>query len=316
MPLEQLYKYQGTNPKPKDFDEFWDKSLAEMWALDPQVELVESEFKTDVAHCYDMFFTGTDGSRVYAKLAVPKNLKEKAPAVLMFHGYYCKCMDWMTMLSYAGSGFVTAALECRGQTGVSEDHGIVSGSTVTGFIVRGLMDEPEKLYYRNVFLDTAMLARIVMGMDEVDEARVATTGSSQGGALTLACAALVPEIKIATPSYPYLCDYKRVWDMDLDTGAYAALREFFRHYDPRHEKEEEYFTKLGYIDLQYLVPRIKAEVLMFTGLLDSTCPPSTQFSAYNKMTCKKSVKIYPDFGHEYLPDSPELAYEKIMTLKK
>ncbi|HVF84579.1 MAG TPA: acetylxylan esterase, partial [Abditibacteriaceae bacterium] len=39
MPLEQLLKYQGRNPRPHDFDAFWDKSVEEMHALDAQVEL-------------------------------------------------------------------------------------------------------------------------------------------------------------------------------------------------------------------------------------------------------------------------------------
>ena len=44
MPLSELRTYEGTNPKPADFDEFWDRSLAEMRAIDPKAELVPSEF--------------------------------------------------------------------------------------------------------------------------------------------------------------------------------------------------------------------------------------------------------------------------------
>ena len=74
----------------------------------------------------------------------------------------------------------------------------------------------------------------------------------------------------------------------------------FRYYDPLHEREDEISTKLGYIDLQHLAKRIKAEVVMSTGFLDSICPPSTQFAVYNKISSKKSMAIYPDFGHEDL----------------
>jgi cephalosporin-C deacetylase len=35
--------------------------------------------------------------------------------------------------------------------------------------------------------------------------------------------------------------------------------------------------------------------------MDTICPPSTQFAAYNKITAKKNLLIYPDFGHEGLP---------------
>ena len=38
MPLERLRMYEGRNPRPADFDEFWERSLAEMNAMDPQAE--------------------------------------------------------------------------------------------------------------------------------------------------------------------------------------------------------------------------------------------------------------------------------------
>ena len=147
-----------------------------------------------------------------------------------------------------------------------------------------------------------------MEMDFVDETRVYVCGGSQGGALALVCAALEPRIAKASIAYPFLSDYKRVWDMDLDLQAYSEIRYFFREFDPRHERENEIFTKLGYIDVQNLAPRIKAEVLMFTALMDNVCPPSTQYAAYNKMTCKKKHILYPDYGHEYLKDSDDMIF--------
>ena len=315
MPVEELKKYKGTNPRPDDFDEFWDNSLKEMNSLDPKIELVPADFKTDVADCFDMYFTGTKDSKIHAKLLIPKNSGKKKPAVLHFHGYTGSSASWVYYLSYVASGFVVAALDCRGQAGLSEDKGAVSGNTLDGFITRGLLDKPEDTYYRNVFLDTALMAKIVMDMDIVDEERVAAFGGSQGGGLTLACAALEPRIKLAVAHYPFLSDYKRTWHMDLDKDAYRDLKTFFRQRDPMHEKEEELFKKLGYTDIQFLAPRIKAEVLMFTGLRDNVCPPSTQFATYNKITSKKEVKIFPDFGHEGIPGTEEMQYEYICRLK-
>jgi cephalosporin-C deacetylase len=79
-----------------------------------------------------------------------------------------------------------------------------------------------------------------------------------------------------------------------------AGREYFRWFDPLHKREEEIFTKLGYIDVQHLCSRIKAEVMMGVGLLDKICPPSTRFAAYNKIESQKSLALYLDFGHEPL----------------
>lgn len=314
MPLEELKAYTGKNPCPADIDTFWDKALEEMRNTDPQISITPAEFQTPTVECFDMYFTGVGGSRVYAKLLKPRKIEKPCPAVLEFHGYTGDSGPWTSKLGYAANGFIVASLDCRGQGGKSDDFESVKGTTFHGHIIRGLDDAPEKLLFRQIFLDTAQLASIVMDMDCVDETRVGAKGGSQGGALTIACAALEPRIKLAAPMFPFLCDYKRVWEMDLCTGAYIELRDFFRRFDPLHKREDEIFTKLGYIDLQNIAKRIKAKVLMFTALRDDTCPPSSQFAAYNKMTCEKDMVIYHDFGHEALPDADDMTFTFLSSL--
>jgi cephalosporin-C deacetylase len=318
FPLEKLSTYMGINPRPDDFDAYWDKGLQEMQAVDPAVELVPADFQTSFADCYDLYFTGVSGARVHAKFLRPKAVRQAVPAVLMFHGYSGDCGEWTDKLGYAAAGFAVAALDCRGQGGRSEDVGGVTGWTLRGHIIRGLEDalsgHPEKLLFRDIFLDTAELAKIVMAMDEVDAGRVGATGGSQGGALTVACMSLVPEIKRAAPVFPFLSDYKRVWEMDQDKDAYAELREYFRKFDPTHSREDAVFNALGYIDVHHLSPRSRAEVLWFVGLMDTVCPPSSQFAAYNGIVSNKSMVVYPDFGHEDLPGSGDRIFQFMMGL--
>jgi cephalosporin-C deacetylase len=313
LPRDELASYAGTNPRPADFDAFWAAGLAELDGLDPQVKVEPAEFQTPFAECLHLWFRGTAGARVHAKLVRPRDPAAPHPAVLRFHGYSSRSPDWSALLGYIGLGFTVAALDCRGQGGLSEDVGGVTGWTLEGHIVRGLADDdPAKLYFRHVFLDTALLARIVMDMDDVDAARIGATGPSQGGALTLACAALEPRIKRAAPVYPFLCDYRRAYDLDL--GAYYEIVDWFRHFDPQHEREQEIFTKLGYIDVQHLAPRIRADVLLGTGLGDTKCPPSTQFAAYNKISGAKQVVFYPDHEHEDLPGHADIVFAFLSQL--
>jgi cephalosporin-C deacetylase len=259
-----------------------------------------------------------DGARVHAKYLRPKKSDGAHPAVLKFHGYSGNSGDWSDHLNYVAQGYSVAALDCRGQAGLSNDAGGTSGNTLGGHIIRGLADavngEPDKLLFRQIFLDTAQLAKIVMEMPEVDAERVGAFGGSQGGGLTLACAALEPRIKRAAAVFPFLCDYQRVWEMDLDVAAYEELRSYFRNFDPRHERESEIFTALGYIDNQHLANRIRAEVLMPVGLMDTICPPSTQFAAFNKITSTKNTLLYPDFGHEGLPGCNDIIFDFLAKL--
>ncbi len=245
MPLEQLLIYTGRSPRPTDFDDFWDRSVAEMQMLDPQIELRPHTLKAPFAECFDPYFTGMGGARVHAKYLRPRHQAEPHPALIMFHGYGASSGNWADKLGYVAQGYCVAVLDVRGQGGQSEDVGGTTGRTASGHFIRGIDDGPAKMLFRQVYLDCAQLAGIMMDLPEVDAERVGATGGSQGGGLTLACAALEPRVKLAAPWFPFLCDYKRVWEMDLDVAAYAEIRDYFRAFDPRHQREDEIFTLLG-----------------------------------------------------------------------
>src|SRR4051794_38282838 len=123
MPLERLFEYTGRNPRPDDFDAYWERALAEMAATDPAPEFVPHPISAPFAECFDLFFTGVGGARVHAKYLRPKAPPAPHPAVLMFHGYSGSSGDWCDKLNYVGLGFSVAALDCRGQGGLSEDIG-------------------------------------------------------------------------------------------------------------------------------------------------------------------------------------------------
>ncbi len=314
MPLEKLKTYTGSNPKPIDFDSFWDNKLNQLNKINPQVEIIQSKFQTSFAECFDLYFTSTQNARIHAKLIQPKQHQSQTPAIIMFHGYTGSSSDWSEKLAFAAEGFTVAALDCRGQGGSSQDVGGTVGGTMRGHIIRGLEGDPNDMLFTQIFLDTALLTRIVMDMPSVNPERVGVTGRSQGGGLSLACASLVPEIKLAAPVYPFLSDYKRVWEIDQAKDAYFELQEYFRKVDPLHLNEDEVFTKLGYIDIQNLTPRIKGDVMMGIGLMDTITPPSTQFAAYNKISSNKKYVLYPDFGHEKLPGYEDRIFEFMRSL--
>lgn len=309
LPADQLPSYRGRNPRPADHASYWAQGLAELDALDPAVSLVAHPHPAAGVECFDLTFTGVRGARLHAKYVRPRGAGSGHPAVLMFHGYGASSGDWFDKLPYAAQGYCVAALDVRGQGGPSQDAGVAGGTTLGGHIIRGLDDQPGNLLYRHIFLDCAQLARIVMAMPEVDAGRVGATGASQGGGLTLACGALEPRVARLAPTYPFLTDYLRVWEMDLaGEGAYEQIGTYFRRHDPLHERAGLIFERLGYIDVQHLADRITAEVLFTVGMQDRVCPPSSQYATYNKLQSAKQLRIYPDFGHEPLPGQNDAVF--------
>ena len=112
-----------------------------MKRVDPQVVMTKSEFQTPAVECYDMYFTGVNGARIYVKHLRPRNITKKIPAVLQFHGYSGSSGDWSSKLGYAASGIAVFAMDVRGQGGKSEDTGGVRGNTLHGHIIRGLEED-------------------------------------------------------------------------------------------------------------------------------------------------------------------------------
>ncbi|WP_147804383.1 alpha/beta fold hydrolase [Alkalicoccus halolimnae] len=312
MPLEKLYTYEGRTPCPADFDIYWDRALKELDETKADVEIKPSLFQVPYASCYDLYFTGVKKARIHVKYVQPHRPPQghsHFPAMLEFHGYSMDSGDWSSKLAYAAAGFAVFSMDVRGQGGASEDPGGVIGNTLQGHVTRGVQQGEDALFFRNVYLDTVQLARLVMDMEKINESHVTATGWSQGGGLTLACAALEPRLKQIAPVYPFLSDFLRVWEMDLAEEAYQDLRRHFRRYDPTHARKDEFFRRMGYIDIQHLMPRIRAEVLMGTGLMDAVCPPSTQFAAFNKIKAPKEAVIFPDFAHERLPGLHDRIWE-------
>src|ERR1051326_4156915 len=89
-PLPELFEYRGRNPRPADFDAYWDAALRELDATDPKPELrPTSVIAPQNIDAFDLWFTGVGGARIYAKYLRPKSgaAAGKRPTVLQFHGY-------------------------------------------------------------------------------------------------------------------------------------------------------------------------------------------------------------------------------------
>ena len=317
MDKEALMQYRGSAVRPDDFDAYWARALEQMQEMGTEYTLIPADFQPAGAVCFDLWFTGVGGARIHAHYVRPKAIDKPIPAVVLFHGYNRNSGSWASVLGYAAAGMAVLAPDCRGQGGLSQDVGGTEGTTIRGHIIRGCQDEnPDHLLMRSIFLDGAQLARIAMAMPEIDETRVAACGGSQGGGLALACAALTPKLNRVAAMMPFLCDYKRAWEMANPEGAYYELSYYFRFFDPRHEQEEQFYRRLGYIDNVNLAERIRAKTLMLTGLIDHECPPSTQFGAFNRITASKQVRLYPDYGHEVCVDMEDEAMRFLMEMTK
>lgn len=298
MSLEEMRSYRGRQEAPKEFEAFWRKQLEAHQTL-PTYDLREQAFNLASANCYELRFKAANGSTVYAKCLFPKSTSP-VPVLFYFHGYQGQSLDWTEYLKFLASGYGVVAMDVRGQAGQSTDYGRFDGMTVKGQVIRGAVEGPEKLFYKDIYLDVYQLIALVSSWDFVDDKHLVSYGASQGGALALIAAALHPKISKVASIYPFLSDFKRVLELGDNSEPYNELFRYFKFSDPFHDTEAMFLEHLSYIDVKNFASRITCPVAMVIGLEDDICPPSTQFAIYNRLTGEKEVKILPDYGHEAL----------------
>lgn len=306
MPRKDLLldeRYTGSTPRPQDFDSFWDARVREAWRLPLQYRITPSEIPDSRrTRYYDVWLEGMNGAKLYAKLVLPIRA-EKVPVVLQFHGYPGSSRGWFEQSAFAGMGMAVLAMECPGQGGASVYAGAPVGTTAADHIAMGLGGDPEGLYYTEVFQDTCLMVRLALALEELDSGRIYVNGASQGGGLGLVCTALnASHIRRCAALYPFLADYRRAWDLDMDAVVFTGMKYCTRWFDPTGDRLEELFTKLGYIDVLHFVDRITCPVLFGTGLRDDLIPPSAQQAVFSRIRSPKRRLVYPDYGHEEIAD--------------
>ncbi|MGT2757534.1 alpha/beta fold hydrolase [Streptococcus ovuberis] len=298
MTLEEMQTYKGRQEVPEDFDAFWDGLLESHTAL-PPFRLKEKQTGLSGADFYELTFEADNGSEVFAKCVFPKS-ENPSPVLFYFHGYQGQSPDWTENLKFVAAGFGVVCMDVRGQAGRSTDKGQFEGMTVKGQVIRGAVQGRDHLFYKDVYLDVYQLIEIVASLDFVDAEKLYSYGASQGGALALVAGGLSPRIKKVVSIYPFLSDFKRIWELGDTNEPYNELFRYFRFSDPFHETEDAFFEALSYIDIKNLAHRITCPVHMVTGLEDIICPPSTQFAIYNRLTCPKTLQLLPEYGHDVL----------------
>ena len=154
--------------------------------------------------------------------------------------------------------------------------------------------DKDGFYYRGAFLDCVQAVRFMASRPTSDMTNLFAEGSSQGGALSYACAALsdYPFTAIAC-NVAFLGDYPDYFDIVSWPGNVAKENQ-------GSMSDEEMYTFLSYYDTKNLATRISCAVLASSGLQDGTCPPHTNFAAFNNLnTTDKEMIIDPKMGHSY-----------------
>lgn len=283
-----------------DFEEFWAKTKAELAAIDPEYKLTELPDKSSNAR------------KVY--LLEYRSLKDMGDTAAIARAYWCEPTDGKrhkVLIHYQGydsGGYAPwcpngddnknaceLVLATRGQlmnnrAPFTNNYGDWFGY---GFVSK------EDWYYRGAFCDAIRAIDFVYTREASDTLNVFAEGSSQGGALSYAAAALGNHpLNAIAPCVPFLGDFPDYfqivgWPANTAMEAKAA----------NNWTDEQLYTMLSYFDTKNLATLVKCPVIETIGLQDQTCPPHTNLAPYNNLPAgvDKEISYNPEMQHAIPP---------------
>ncbi|KRF22355.1 acetylxylan esterase [Phycicoccus sp. Soil802] len=301
LPEDQLRTYRTTTVEPEGLDEFWVARIDEARAAARPTTMTRHrpEVYGDLP-VWDVEFSGARGDRVRGWYLRPAGSGDtQLPLVITYIGYGGGRSVPSDHLALAAVGFANLVMDTRGQggrwsTGATPD-GTGTFAERAEVMTRGIT-HPEDYYYTRLYVDAVRAVEVAAQLPGVDPDRIGVTGSSQGGALALAAAALLPPaVRVCAADVPFLCDIQRAITLS-DEYPYAEISDFLAmHFDLVQAARDT----LRYIDNALLARRITADTSMVVGLMDRVCPPSTVFAAYNAITARKRIEVNPFGVHSH-----------------
>lgn len=299
LSIDKLETYQPPRNEPNDFDAFWRDTLnaARQFPLD--AKFVPGDWSLQTVDVFDVTFNGYGGQPIKGWLLLPHQRAGKLHCVVEYIGYGGGRGFPYNWLLWASAGYAHLVMDTRGQGSVwlhGDTPDIDDGANpqVPGFMTRGVLS-PHSYYYRRVFTDAVRAVEAARSYPGIDVDHIAVTGGSQGGGITIAVSGLAPEwIHASMPDVPFLCHYRRAAQL-IDTEPYAEIARFCKTH---RTQIETVFRTLSYFDGMNFATRAKAKALFSTALMDTTCPPSTVYSAYNYYAGEKQINVYEFNQHD------------------
>jgi cephalosporin-C deacetylase len=308
MPLEQMRPYKPPLYRQEDFEPFWEATMADASKQPLNAELVPYRLPLKGLQCYAVRFDGFGGGRVAGWYVRPEK-NGLFPGLCMYHGYSNRGRRPLEMLEYASLGICVLSMDCRGQNGQSQDLSRPPEGHALGWMTQGIR-EPGEYYFRHVYADAVRALELLADRDEVDEKRIAVTGWSQGGGISLAVAALSERPILALADIPFLCDFRRSIQVAAE-GPYLEIPRFLKLHPHLYE---DTIRTLSYCDTLNLSPWIKCRTVVSNCLWDDICPPSTIFGVYNHVTAEKQIEVYPFHGHEVPYEHQETKFRVLVEM--
>ena len=304
-----------------DFDQFWATALDQLGGIAPEYTVTELTDKSSSKR--KVYFVemksvpnGLTGEPETVRGYYVEPVAEgKHPVIITYQGYdsaaygpngeptdpYCPSAD-------SNPEWAEFVLSTRGQ---SINNRAPYENTYGDWFAYNFGGKDE-YYYRGAYMDCVRALDFVSSRDKIDTDNIFAQGASQGGAFTIAAAALGNgRLKAIAPSIPFMGDFPDYFEIAQWPAQVAFANQGTM-------TDDQMYTFLSYFDTKNLAGKVECPTLMNLSLQDNICPPHTNIAAYNNLaTSDKNYKVNDNLKHavpsEWYNDYMDFFKSKLAT---
>lgn len=282
-------------PVPEDFDAFWDGQKKKLAAIPMNAMMEKVDAKAKDIDAFDIKADSV-GSQISGYFAKPSGAKPKSlPVVMTVHGAGVRSSSLGGAVNWARNGFLAMDMNAHGIPNGKPDafYKQLTDNELKDYRYVG-RDSRETCYFLGMYL------RLIRGIDfltsqpEWDGKTVIVFGGSQGGAQAFAAAGLDPRVSFFGAAVPAMSDHTGMvvnriagWPKLVPTGPDGKP-------DPKVLEAARYFD-----DVNMATRTHALAAYVTTGFIDTTCPPSSVYAAYNNLKIEKHIWNDIEYGHPY-----------------
>ena len=304
--------------KQSDFDSYWAAAKDQLAAVEATDEPVLTEIPSKSSAKRKVYLVefksvpdGTSGDPVTIRgyYAEPTD-GQKHPVLIHFQGYdseyrpggdsatpWCINANWD---SEEAADFAEFILSNRGQSvnnrpASGRDDGIQKDfENIYGDWFAYEFGNKDKYYYRGAYMDCLRAIDFMASRETSDMQNLFAEGQSQGGAFTVAAAALSDyKFNAIAPAITFMGDFPDYFEITSWPASVAKANQ-------GSMTDAEMYAFLSYYDTKNLATNIISPYITSIGLQDNVCPPHTNIAPYNnaQTAVDDKVIIYnPELQH-------------------
>lgn len=305
-------------PVPEDFDAFWRAQKAALAKVALKSTLTPIQTAVKGIEAFDLQVECLGGKPVSGYFGRPQGAKPKSlPAILHVHGAGVRSSN---------PGSVSWALNEGGMLSLDINaHGIPNGKPAEFYTAlqngelkdysRSGNKDRETVYFKGMFLRLMRAIDFLTTQPEWDGKTLIVHGSSQGGFQALAAAGLDERVTFICAGVPAGCDHtgsqvNRVngWPKIVPNG-------------PDGKPDPAALQAARYFDCVNFATRAKCKGAAVTvGFIDTTCPPTSVYAAYNALAVPKTIHFDTLAGHTNTPAASKFmqqaAFQHVRAMKQ